>query len=191
MRRLFLLSLIAVGTALAVDEPEEKPAPADIAKAAKEFREYKKMVAEPKSIGAEFSSLCMPPPGAHELQKKFGIHYGAYVQHYRNAITLASRGHGPWPEGSVLVKEKLVKEGRKGTADEMRRAGSAGMIKRAPGTKPETGDWEFFWVQDEKVKTSGMQSCAGCHSGAARDYVFTSFPTEAEKLQEAGKLNPR
>ena len=191
MRCIFLLSLVAVGTAFAAEESAEKPVSADIAKAAKEFPEYKKMLAEPKSIGAEFVTLCMIPPPVQELKKKNGPHYGVYVQHYRNAVALVSRGHGPWPEGSVLVKEKLVKGWPHARPGETRRAGIAGMIKRAPGTKPETGDWEFFWVQDEKVKTSGMQSCAGCHSGAARDYVFTSFPTAVEKLQDAGKLNPR
>jgi hypothetical protein len=48
------------------------------------------------------------------------------------------------------------------------------MIKRAPGTRPASGDWEFFTAAKGKIATTGMESCAGCHSGGM-DFVFTKF----------------
>ncbi len=189
MRVALLLSLVTVSFAFAADA--SKPIPADIAEAARDFRKYAKMLAEPKSIGVEFVTLCGPPAAAVKLEKEAGPHFGYYVQHYRNAVAVTSRGNGPWPVGSVFVKEKQMQKHEKPGSRELRPAGAAGMIKRAAGTRPESGDWEFFWVGDGEVKTQGMESCAGCHSGAARDYVFTKFPTAAEKLQDAGKIEPR
>ena len=139
------------------------------------------MLAEPKSVGAELAILCAVPTAVVEMQKQYGPHFGAHVQHYRNAVAQSARGNGPWPVGSVIVKEKQMQTWEKPGKRELRFAGAAGMIKRAPGTKPSSGDWEFFWVADGAVKTQGMESCVGCHSGAARDYVFTKFPTGAEK----------
>ena len=148
------------------------------------------MLPEPKSIGAEFAMLCGIPDRARELSKKIGPHYGSYVQHFRNAVALIPEANAegklalnprPWPVGSILVKEKLHKEWGKQKDERMRLDGIAGMIKRAFGTRPESGDWEFFWMNDGKITTTGLQSCAGCHSGAARDYVFTKFPVAGKE----------
>ena len=185
---MFLLSLV---TASALSADKTNSVPADIADAARDYRKYAKMLAEPKSIGAEFATLCMVPPDVRKMQKQYGPHFGAYVQHYRNSVAATFQGNGPWPVGSVIVKEKQMKNWDNPKGAELRFVGAAGMVKRPAGTKPESGDWEFFWVADRKAKTEGMHFCAGCHSGAARDYVFTKFPTAEEKLQESGQSFPR
>jgi hypothetical protein len=181
MCRPLLFSLCFVGCALGVDAPDPQPVAADISAAAREYPTYRKMLAEPKSIGTQFVFFCAPPLQAEALRKKNGPHYGAYVQHYRNPIAFESHGFGNWPAGSILVKEKRLPDWGKPANAELPIAGVAGMIKRAAGTKPESGDWEFFWMEKGKITTAGMESCAGCHSGAARDYVFTTFPADERK----------
>ena len=195
MSPVLFLSLLAVYSGVAADSPESKAVPADVADAVRQYPKFAKMLPEPKSVGAQFANLCGRSTEAQELSEKIGPHFGAHVQYYRNPVALVpdaategklARNVGPWPVGSIFVKEKFRKEWTKENRAHMRLTGIAGMIKRTTGTKPESGDWEFFWVSGGKITTTGLQSCAGCHSGAARDYVFTSFPP-AEKAKEFGR----
>ena len=126
-----------------------------------------RLTEKPKSISAELAGMCMEIPDA----KKYGPHSRHFVQHYRNE--LAKTAEGNFPPGSVLVKEKLTSEGK--GADPVP-SGATGMIKQPAGNSPKTGDWQFFTVSDGKVETIRMESCAGCHSGAKRDYVFSDLP---------------
>jgi hypothetical protein len=102
------------------------------------------------------------------------------VQHFRNPIAEEGKDAKTWPVGSILVKQKLWTEGETPGAKPAV-YGIAGMIKRGPGTHPKSGDWEFFSAQNGTFQITKMESCAGCHSGAKRDYVFTSFPEKKEK----------
>ncbi len=122
---------------------------------------------KPKSISAELAGMCREIPD----DKKYGPHSRHFVHHFRNE--LAKTAKGDFPPGSVLVKEKLMA----GTKDaEPVLSGAAGMIKQPAGTSPKTGDWRFFEVWDGQVQPTKAESCAGCHSGAKRDYVFTDIP---------------
>ena len=75
-----------------------------------------------------------------------------------------------FPEGSVIVREKLSKP------DDATPQLLAVMVKRAQGFNPQGGDWEFLTVDGALTKVTGRQkkgSCLDCHtSQRERDFVF-------------------
>ena len=123
-----------------------------------------------KSISAELAGMCASIPA----DKKFGPHSRHFVHQYRNELALTA--NGDFPPGSVLVKEKLSSTAKAGEKMAVTRA--TGMIKQPAGASPKTGDWLFFEVAEGKAETAKMEGCAGCHSGAKRDYVFTDIPKQ-------------
>jgi hypothetical protein len=162
MKTPFLFFTIAA-TAFAADAPAPKAD--DIAKTYS--KTLTRLTEKPKSIGAEFSTAC----GRVPIDKTAGPHSRNYVHYFRDAV--AQQPGEKFAPGSVLVKEKLRPALR---GEDPKIDAVAGMIKRPSGTHPKSGDWEFFWFADGKLTTTGLESCAGCHSGAKRDYVFVDFP---------------
>ena len=78
----------------------------------------------------------------------------------------------PWakfPEGTVLLKEKLPAEGD-GPPTLF-----TGMIKREKGFWPELGDWEFFTADGKAAAITSRgktETCAACHADYKdRDFV--------------------
>lgn len=135
-----------------------------------------RLTEKPKSISAELAAMCRSIPD----DQTHGPHSRSYVHHFRNQPAMSM--DGDFAPGSVLVKEKFrAKEPFNPSPDNVEPAGLAGMIKLAPGASPRTGDWQFFEAYDGKVVTKGAQACAGCHSGAPRDHVFTKSTPPAEK----------
>jgi hypothetical protein len=90
--------------------------------------------------------------------------------HQEEALS-AARGSGVYPVGTVLQL-----------------APSEAMVKRGAGFSPETGDWEFFILDERRGETTIVDrgtteprniagSCAGCHAPAAasgHDWVCMS-----------------
>lgn len=137
-------------------------------------KELKRITEKPKSVGRDFWVLCATQAieeAKRFNREKFGVHGGFSVHYYRNALAMAPQGD--FPAGSVLVKEKLSTHPEGGVVTV---AAVAGMIKQPAGTSPQSGDWLFFMQFEGKVHTAKMESCAGCHSGAKRDFVFTDAP---------------
>ena len=165
------LTLIAATAALAT--AANAPAPTVELVAKTYTKSLTRVTEQPKLVAREFAVLCRPVAQA-EVDKKYGQHSYKHVHYYRNE--LAKSADGKFAEGAVVVKEKLGRYGGKDAKVEA----AAGMIKRAPGTSPKTGDWDFFWFEKGKVSTEGAQHCAGCHSGAKRDYVFSDTPKAAK-----------
>jgi Cytochrome P460 len=96
----------------------------------------------------------------------------------------------PFPEGSVIVKEKIEKpldaQGFKTNLEKKIENRSADlpslytiMIKREPGYNSEVGDWEFAVAsgKDGRIEASGkLESCQACHlEKRAQDFVFRSY----------------
>lgn len=139
----------------------------------------------PKVMGRDFMYPCANPFEHTRLTKKVGPHFPFWVTYYRDDLAQRA-GAGKFPVGSVIVKDKqLLKHRGPGEPwdpkhEDLKTQAIAGMIKRAKGTFPKSGDWEFFWFEEGELKTTGMESCAGCHSGAKRDYVFTELPKKAK-----------
>lgn len=84
---------------------------------------------------------------------------------------------GKFPEGSLIVKEKL------GTEDGKTQL-FTGMWKREKGFFPECGDWEFFTVDGavtKIVERGKLANCASCHEDFTKgDYVSKDYvkPTQ-------------
>lgn len=104
-------------------------------------------------------------------------HGGHWIDVY---VTRAGRaplvsGKGIYPEGSVILKQKLI------DADGTKTDLFTGVLKREKGYNLQVGDWEFF-VLDGKasaITASGkLRSCSACHEAyAATDYVSRSYLT--------------
>ncbi|MCW1921465.1 cytochrome P460 family protein [Luteolibacter arcticus] len=84
---------------------------------------------------------------------------------------------GKFPEGSLIVKEKL------GAADGKTQL-FTGMWKREKGYFPECGDWEFFTVDGaatKLVERGKLAQCASCHERYVQgDYVSKIYASAAQ-----------
>ena len=98
-------------------------------------------------------------------ENELGIVYANDLAHW--AIT---ENQAEFPEGSILVREKLAKRGA--TKPEL----LAAMIKRERGFNPKGGDWLFLITNGPmtKVKLSQKEGdCLDCHqSQKSSDFVF-------------------
>jgi hypothetical protein len=78
-----------------------------------------------------------------------------------------------FPEGSVIVKEKLPAKGS--ATPELLTI----MIKRNRGFNPATGDWEYAVVDGggSRVEERGnLQNCQACHiTNQETDYIFRTY----------------
>jgi hypothetical protein len=171
-----LLAAAIAATVVVAAFAADAPPPPKAEDIAKDYAKLLTRVTEkPKMVGKDFSYSCSED-GIPEYRAKFGPHLSRWVHYYRNDL---AKGTGAMPVGSVIVKEKKYRERfdpiEPFIPDEkdLKTHAVAGMIKRPTGAFPKSGDWEFFWFEGCKLKTTGLESCAGCHSGAARDYVFT------------------
>ena len=163
-----LLLLIGVGAALAAP-----PAMIDKDSVKTFYRKFTRLTKEPMEVGRILSIACvgLPSPGEIEAQeKKSGPHLGSWVHYYANneAVPTYRTQKYPFQIGSVIVKEKLAKDGTV--------AGVGGMRKREAGFDASHGDWEFFYT-DAKTgfQIGSLKTCVECHSTAkAFDHVFTA-----------------
>src|SRR5690349_21116945 len=144
MIRRSCVGMVVAGAAVLYATAPEQAAP-DIVAAVAEYPKYHAMLAEPKLIEGPLTTLCRDVSGP--LRKKNGPHYGLLIQHYRNAIAFDAGVAGKWPVGAVLVKEKWPRNAFDGQKGKVVPEGITGMIKRAPGTRPASGDWEFFTAE--------------------------------------------
>jgi hypothetical protein len=162
--KLPLLLAAVTLSAFAADAPI--PTPETVVKTY--TKKLTRLTDKPKSISAELAGMCTTIPA----DKKFGPHSRHFVHQYRNELAMAAKGN--FPPGSVLVKEKLSPIEKDG--GQLAVVYATGMIKQPAGTSPKSGDWLFFEIVEGKAETAKMEGCAGCHSGAKRDHVFTDVP---------------
>ena len=146
------------------------------------YRQFPKLTKEPVRVGEIMTISCVGIPFPREVrqqEKKTGPHTEALVHYYTNEqAQVVYRSHQyPFPVGSVVVKEKLDRDGVV--------IGIGGMRKRESGFNSAHGDWEFFYTDARTgFQIGGLQHCAECHAAAkASDYVFTVArpPTEPKK----------
>ena len=163
MKTTIIIASFAALTAVGADAPTATPE----AVAKTYSKTLTRLTDQPKSISAELAGMCSSIPN----DKKYGPHSRRFVHHFRNELAKTEKGN--FPPGSVLGKEKLI-AGEKDAAPTL--SGATGMIKQPAGTSPKTGDWLFFEMGGGMVQPTKAESCAGCHSGAKRDYVFTDLP---------------
>lgn len=112
------------------------------------------------------TSAAKPAKATHADATSFGVVYANDLA--RPALAGATRAK--FPAGSIIVREKLAREGD--AAPQL----LAIMIKRAPGFNPKGGDWEFLTADGSATKIRERQksgSCLDCHaSRREQDFVF-------------------
>ena len=83
---------------------------------------------------------------------------------------MSSEKGAKFPEGSIIVREKLAR------ADDAQPELIAVMYKRARGFSPASGDWEFLTVDGAMTKIQLRQKkggCLDCHASQRdKDFVF-------------------
>jgi hypothetical protein len=109
-------------------------------------------------------------------------HAGWYIRVYVNPAgqkAFFRRGRSFFPEGSIILKEKLQ------TEESTQPSLCTIMIKRQKGYNPRNGDWEYayFWGNDTKLQKRGrLQNCQSCHEKKAKsDYVFRTYLTDKDR----------
>lgn len=106
-----------------------------------------------------------------KAEAEHGPHAESWITIYMNEIALAAfhDGEARYPEAAVIVKGKIRSSG-----SGKRGNGVGGMIKRAAGSLPDSGDWEYFYLDEKSGElSSNVESCATCHNNIPEtDHVF-------------------
>jgi len=125
-----------------------------------------------------------------ESERKRNPHASTYITVYVNKVgreAMFATGRPRFPEGSVIVKEKIEKPlspdgyniGPAKSLEGLKPSLYTLMIKREPGYNPAVGDWEFAAAsgKEGRIEASGkLESCQACHlEKRDQDFVFRSY----------------
>ncbi len=149
--------------------------------APKEIEDYKKWTKvndSEKMLEDALSRSCalLKTPKGEPLIQATSPHLDKYITVYVNDIgrkAMLEQLNPKFPEGSVIVKEKLPDE--KSQTPELMTV----MIKQKEGFNPESGDWEYMVVNGsgKEVEARGkLENCQDCHfTQSRRGYVFREY----------------
>lgn len=129
----------------------------------------------PVDISVQIFSMCRGPTAA-ERAFTDSVHSRFSVRDWANpgaAAAIAAHGTGGFPSGSAIVKQKFAGP----SSGPLQLAALGIMVKRAPGSFPDSDDWEFaYWSASGGLSTNAVElaTCAACHKNtpSATDYVF-------------------
>lgn len=165
----FVLSLLAC-LPLSAAAPDD----ATLLDWVKQRSKLERVTPTPFDMEIRTATFCQAPQPVAQ-----GPHEGANAHVFVNeaAVLPVFDPLGKFPEGSLLLKEKL---GRKDGATQL----FTGMLKREKGYFPEAGDWEFFAVDAAAAKVverGKLQRCATCHEDYAKgDYITRAYIQPAQ-----------
>ena len=133
----------------------------------------------PKPVKMEFAvaQLCaaMAPQNPH--RNKFISVYVNEIGKQAMTTQLTPR----FPQGSVIVKEKLDSEESK--SPELLTA----MLKREKGYNPKSGDWEYLVLNgtaSNVTKSGKLMECSSCHVAyQSTDYVTRTYLSDEARRQ--------
>jgi hypothetical protein len=161
--------LIAAGPAMPLPGDGAKPAAMSVLPPSlAEYPTWQRLTPEGYSIPPQLAALCTAPaPGpSPQTIAKYGPHANTYVRVFANPLAArALDSHGEFPEGAIVVKEKL--------SNPTTPSAEGVMIKRARGFNPATADWEFRFYPSDRSAT--FTNCSDCHRSARHDFVFGSY----------------
>ncbi len=135
-----------------------------------DYTTWKRLTPDGYAIPPQLAALCTSPAPAASPKsvEVYGPHANTFVRVFANPLaSSAFDSRGVFPEGSILVKEK-VRDARSGipSADGV-------MIKRRKGFNPSTDDWEFLFYPSQRG--TSFTNCSNCHQSAQHDFVFGSY----------------
>ena len=183
--------LVAIAFVFSFSTKDETSSAQTKAKQVKEIEDYRnwtKVNAAPRLMPDIVAMSCILRRSASDefVDSKTNPHVKKYITVYVNDIgrkAMLERKKPKFPEGSVIVKEKLPDE--KSQTPELLTV----MIKQSKGYNPESGDWEYMVVDGSGEKVEGrsdLQNCQACHFNRKEtDYIFRTYLSKAEhkKLQ--------
>ena len=119
-------------------------------------------------------------PNGKSVDSKTNPHLKKYITVYVNEIgrkAMLEQQKPQFPEGSVIVKEKLPDEA--GQTPELLTV----MIKQKKGFNPESGDWEYMVVNGDGTQAEergNLENCQACHFNKQEtDYIFRTYLSKA------------
>jgi cytochrome P460 len=140
------------------------------------YRAWTKVNPTPEVMEARTALDCAAPAGGMRTYGPTNPHHEKYITVYVNEVgrpAMMEQAKPSFPEGSVIVKEKLTDKSSQ--TPELLTV----MIKRAKGFNNESGDWEYMVVDGTgtKIEAQGkLENCQGCHQAKPNsDYVFRTY----------------
>jgi hypothetical protein len=172
--RVSLLVFVAILIAATSSVPGDAAGKGEMVALPKSLAEYttwQRLTPDGYSVPPQVSALCIsiasvPPSKSAEA---YGPHANVFLRVFANPLAAAALGtRRAFPEGSILVKEKLVDRASSIPS------GHGVMVKRHKGFNPSTADWEFLFYPSER--SASFTNCVDCHRSAQHDFVFGSYP---------------
>ena len=139
------------------------------------YRSWTELTPGPRLMPYELAVQCMPVTEAQleQARKSHGPHTNLWAAVYANPaalVTLRAKDAKVFASGAILAKEKRRRR-EDGTPEAV-----AFMIKHPKGEFTSDG-WEFVYYPSAGPRAS-YEQCVSCHhSGASKDYVFSSLPS--------------
>jgi len=142
------------------------------------YREWTRVNAHPAIMDPTAAIRCSYQPGNSIPVPGSDPHKEHFVTVYVNETgkrAMMEEGFSRFPEGSVIVKEKLSEElFTKGTPEQL-----TVMIKQKKGFNPKVGDWEFLAVSGDAksvIQRGKLETCQSCHvTQAKQDYIYGTY----------------
>jgi hypothetical protein len=145
------------------------------------YRSWKPVNPEPKLANARDLRDCRGPLPEERGSPHMDGFINVYVSEAGREAYLKGMTK-ELPEGTVIVKEKLVRDAKQPTELGV-------MIKREKDFAPKSGDWQYIFVDAKGTVTdqqSKLKNCAACHRLREKnDYVFRAIVPVAEKGNQA------
>jgi hypothetical protein len=174
------MKLILCCSLVALSLTHAAPTDAELLDLVKNRTKLERVTPEPKQVSSKFAGLCRSLTPAEIAEVGKDPHHGGFIHVYTSdsAVQPYFDPWGKFPEGSLVLKEKLTKPGQKTD-------GFTGMIKREAGYFPAGGDWEYFTVDGGVTKLGErgkIQSCAECHAAHGKGDRITKLSAAAVQI---------
>lgn len=174
----FLINHLATGATTSARGSENNLSTSQPVKEIEGYRDWTKINAVPQLMPKRVAADCamwMTRAGV-VVNGDGNPHRDKYFTVYVNDIgqkAMLTRKNPTFPEGSVIVKEKLTAK------DSQTPELLTVMIKQKRGFNPASGDWEYMVLDGTGTKVEGrgnLQNCQSCHlANEKTDYIFRTY----------------
>lgn len=149
-----------------------------------EYQNWVRVTPQPLIIPSWLWGMCDIPAGqAARLASPHSDRYSNVYVNEAGAISMAQAGERLFPEGSIIVKEKLLQ------ADDSQAVAIGIMIKREDGYNPEGGGWEYAYWEGEGSIQRGMEQvrhCQDCHIGVSFGSGEEDYYSQLPQMEGSG-----
>jgi hypothetical protein len=169
---------LATGAPAVARDNEEQPVARRQAKEIEGYRNWTKVNPGPRLMPRPVATACSIwlSNNGIQIDGQGNPHRDKFLTVYVNDIgrrAMLSQKKPNFPEGSVIVKEKLAAK------DSQMPELLTVMIKQKQGFNPASGDWEYMVLDGTGTKIEGrgnLQNCQSCHlANQKTDYIFRTY----------------